>query len=63
MEEYAPRLCAIANELACCSQKALVLIAKRSGSKSFLERLRGMTQSARFGVSTTEDHSEFNSPG
>eukprot|EP00930_Biecheleria_cincta_P023626 TRINITY_DN17040_c0_g1_i2.p1 TRINITY_DN17040_c0_g1~~TRINITY_DN17040_c0_g1_i2.p1 ORF type:complete len:1109 (+),score=221.83 TRINITY_DN17040_c0_g1_i2:50-3376(+) len=59
----APKLHAIAKDVAEIPLKALVLITRNSGLEVLLEHLRGLASQAGFNVATMEELAEFNSPG
>eukprot|EP00931_Biecheleriopsis_adriatica_P082306 TRINITY_DN5573_c0_g1_i1.p1 TRINITY_DN5573_c0_g1~~TRINITY_DN5573_c0_g1_i1.p1 ORF type:complete len:1295 (-),score=324.79 TRINITY_DN5573_c0_g1_i1:44-3928(-) len=64
MQSCAPKLFAIAKEVAENPEKALILIARSSGLEALLEHLRELAlTNGDFNVATMEELAEFNSPG
>eukprot|EP00930_Biecheleria_cincta_P098244 TRINITY_DN89919_c0_g1_i1.p1 TRINITY_DN89919_c0_g1~~TRINITY_DN89919_c0_g1_i1.p1 ORF type:complete len:1177 (-),score=234.31 TRINITY_DN89919_c0_g1_i1:261-3719(-) len=67
MPSLAPKLHAIAKDVAENPLKALVLIARSSGMEALMEHLRDLSAAApegnRFGVATMDELAEFNAPG
>mmetsp|Transcript_110631 Transcript_110631/g.246870 ORF Transcript_110631/g.246870 Transcript_110631/m.246870 type:complete len:812 (-) Transcript_110631:72-2507(-) len=64
MAAFAPKLHAIAQDVACCPEKALVLVARSSGMEALILHLRAIAKEAdpTFGVATMNELAAFNAP-